>query len=78
MVVYNQLYAYFVEHNYFSENQYSFQKLHSTEYAVLEIVDRVNLELDKGNRPLALYLDFDYYGVHKLSLNWFKSSKTIC
>ena len=57
MVVYNQLYAYFVEHNYFSENQYGFRKLHSTEYAVLEIVDRVNLELDKGNRPLALYLD---------------------
>ena len=89
MVVYNQLYAYFVEHNYFSENQYGFRKLHSTEYAVLEIVDRVNLELDKGNRPLALYLDlskaFDtlnfeilleklkYYGVHELSLNWFKS-----
>ena len=89
MVVYNQLYAYFVEHNYFSENQYGFRKLHSTEYAVREIVDRVNLELDKGNRPLALYLDlskaFDtlnfeilleklkYYGVHELSLNWFKS-----
>ena len=37
MVVYNQLCAYFVEHNYFGENQYDFE------------IDRVKLELDKGN-----------------------------
>ena len=36
-VIYNQLYTYFVENNYFSKTQYGFRKLHYTEFAILEI-----------------------------------------
>ena len=88
-VVYDQLYTYFTTHHYLSENQYGFRKLHSTELATLELTDRINLELDKGNSPLAIFLDmskaFDtlnhnilvsklnYYGIKNASLNWFRT-----
>ena len=78
-VVYEQLYNYFAENNY-----YGFRKLHSAEFATLELVDRVTLALDNGNIGLALYLDlskafdtlnFDillsklnFYGVHGINL----------
>ena len=88
-VVYDQLYTYFTTNHYLSENQYGFLKLHSTELATLELTDRINLELDKGNSPLAIFLDmskaFDtlnhnilvsklnYYGIKNASLNWFRT-----
>ena len=88
-VVYEQLYNYFAENNYLCENQYGFRKLHSAEFATLELVDRVTLALYKSNIGLALYLDlskafdtlnFDillsklnFYGVHGINLAWFKS-----
>ena len=56
-VVYEQLYAYLVNNNYLCQNQYGFRKLHSTEHAVLELVDRIILDLDRGNTPLAIFLD---------------------
>ena len=86
-VIYNQLYTYFVENNYFSKTQYGFRKLHSTEFAILEITNRILSEFDNGNSVLAIYLDlfkaFDtlnreillaklkHYGIHNISLNWF-------
>ena len=88
-VIYNQLYAYFVDNNYFSKTQYGFRKQHSTEYAILEITNRILSEFDNGNSVLAIYLDlskaFDtlnheillaklkHYGIKNISLNWFHS-----
>ena len=56
---------------------------------MLELVDRITLELENGNTPMAIYLDlskaFDtldhnillaklrYYGVGQSTLDWFKS-----
>ena len=87
--VFDQLYSYFSQNAYFCKNQYGFRKQHSTEHAILELVDRITLELDNGNTPMAIYLDlskaFDtldhnillaklrYYGVGQLTLDWFKS-----
>ena len=88
-VVYLQLSTYFNENEYLSKNQYGFQSLHSTELANLELVDEISLALNKGQTPLAIYLDlakaFDtmahkllheklkYYGITKTTLSWFKS-----
>ena len=63
--------------------------MHSTEHAVMEVADRIFTELDKGNTPLAIFLDlskaFDtlsyeillnklqYYGIKDKELAWFKS-----
>ena len=89
MVVHDQISLYFPQNNYLCSSQYGFRKLHSTEHAILEIADRISCELDKGNTPLAIFLDlskaFDtlnhtillsklkYCGVSELALNWFNS-----
>ena len=57
--------------------------------APIELADRILLEMDKGNTPIAIFLDlskaFDtldhtillqklkYYGISENSLNWFQS-----
>ena len=56
-IVFNQTYAYFDDHNLFFENQYGFRKKHSTELAVLEVIDRITNQLDKGLTPMNIYLD---------------------
>ena len=87
-IIFNQTYSYFDDHNLFVGNQYGFRKKHSTELAVLEVIDRITNQLDKGQTPMNIYLDlskaFDtldhdilinklqYYGVHGSALRLFK------
>ena len=86
-VVYEQIQTYFLQNNLFSKSQYGFRSQHSTEHAILELVDKISLALDNGNTPIAFYLDlskaFDTldhkillsklktYGLTELSLKWF-------
>ena len=88
-VVHKQLYEYFTENNLFYKSQYGYRKGHSTELAALELADRISQHLDKGEIPIAIFLDlskaFDtldhkillsklqYYGVKGAALNWFES-----
>ena len=45
--------TYFLYYN----NQYGFRKKHSTELAILEIIDIIVQELDQSATPLNIYLD---------------------
>ena len=88
-VVHKQLYEYFTENDLFYKSQYGYRKGHSTELAAIELADRLSQYLDKGEIPIAIFLDlskaFDtldhkillsklsYYGVNGTALNWFKS-----
>ena len=56
-VVFNQVYAYFTNKDLFYNSQYGFRKLHSTEYASLEMVDCISQYLDNGKLPITVYLD---------------------
>ena len=56
-VIYQQLYKYFEDSNLFYESQYGFRKGHSTELASLELVNRLLSEMDKGEVPLAIFID---------------------
>ena len=57
-VIFDQLYEHFNSNGLFYSSQYGFKKNHSTELAVLELIDRITEELDKGNIPInILYLD---------------------
>ena len=56
-IIFNQIHNYFHVNDLYFCSQYGFRKEHSTELAVLEIVDRITQHLDKGTTPIkgALY-----------------------
>ena len=56
-VIFDQLYIHFTHNNLFYESQYGFKKKHSTEFAVLELIDRITQSLDNGQTPINIYLD---------------------
>ena len=88
-VVYNQLYTHFQTYKLFYFSQYGFRKRHSTEFAALELIDKVLQNIDDKNATFAIYMDllkaFDtlnhrilinklsHYGIHGNELAWFSS-----
>ena len=53
----NQLLMYFNNTKLLSDNQYGFRPHHSTEYAALEIVDRITTHLDNKQLHISIFLD---------------------
>ena len=45
-VLFNQLYEYFERNNILTQRQYGFRKNHSTEFAAMELIDRVTKILE--------------------------------
>ncbi len=82
----------FQEKKMFYNGQYGFRTEHSTEYAALELIDRVIIEMDKKNTPINVFLDlskaFDtinltilleklkYYGIDGIALKLMESYMT--
>ena len=87
-IFFNQLYDYFHTNNLFYNNQYGFRKMHSTEPASVELIDRIQQQLDTKADPFTIFLDFSkafdtidhnillpklsYYGIQDKALNLFK------
>ena len=55
-VICSQINNFFIT-NLFYDSQYGFRPEHSTEYAAIEITDRIIAAMDKNNSPLNVYLD---------------------
>ena len=88
-VIFNQVYEHFKSNNLLYSSQYGFRNNHSTELAAMELIDRIILDMDKGEIPINVYMDlskaFDtldheilihklnFYGIHGLALDLFKS-----
>ena len=88
-IIFTQLSTYFNENKLIFDNQYGFRPKHSTEYAALELVDRIITQMDKKEVPINIFLDlskaFDtidhtvllaklrYYGIHDTALLLLKS-----
>jgi len=80
-IIYNQIYQHFTEYGLFYPSQYGFRKMHSTDYAALELINRLIINMDKNRVPIHIYLDlskaFDTLDhillLHKLSHYGFKN-----
>ena len=55
--MYNQIYQYFSDNKLFYQSQYGFRQNHSTEFATIELVDRLISEMENNEIPLNIYLD---------------------
>ena len=87
-VIYNQTHDYFQSNNLYFRSQYGFRKQHSTELALLEVIDRIAQQLENKTTPINIYLDlskaFDpndhnilpqklkHYGIHDTALALFE------
>ena len=56
-VVFSQLYDFFHHNNLFYDSQYGFLKKHSTQYAAMELTDKVLKDIDEKNISLAIFMD---------------------
>ena len=90
--IYHRICSYLNYRNILADNQYGFRTSHSTEHALLNFIDHVSQELDKGKYVIGIYLDikkaFDSvnfnilykkltkYGIRGISLDLIKSYLT--
>ncbi len=81
-VIFSQTYEFFHKEKLFYGSQYGFRNKHSTEFAALEIVDRLILKWIIVKHQLLYILTLiqnillhklEYYGVQDISLNLFKN-----
>ena len=88
-VMHSRLYSFLDTFHILFDLQFGFRRNHSTILALIEIVDNIRKEIDRGNSVIGIYLDlskaFDtvnheklllklsHYGVRGVANKWFKS-----
>ena len=88
--MYNRLYNFLLENNILYQKQFGFQNAHSTEHAILQLVNQITEAFSQGKYTLAIFLDlskaFDTvnhsilleklkaYGIQSENLKWFSSN----
>ena len=87
--MYNRLYSYVTENKILFKNQFSFRSGHSTDHALLELIDQICECFDKKKHFLGIFVDLskafdtinhkilinklENYGICGKNLLWFKS-----
>ena len=66
IILANQLSSYLESKTLFANNEYGFRDGHSTEYAALELVDRI-IKMDHNEAPIStfLYLSKAFYAINQ-------------
>ena len=77
-IIHDQLKSYLEQNNLLAHQQHGFRKNHSTQSACAKFVDDIMLHLDRGERPIAVFLDikkaFDTIN-HQILINKLKLLK---
>ena len=55
--MYNHLIDFIDENNILSKHQFGFRKNHSTNYAVIALVDKISTALDMGKVAIGCFID---------------------
>ena len=87
--MYKRLFNYLSEHNLLYQKQFGFQQGHSTEHAVMQLIDQINDTFENNCFTLGIFIDLskafntvdhqilisklNNYGVKGKNLSWFKS-----
>ena len=87
--MYNRLYKHLLNNNILYKKQFGFQENHSTDHAIIQLVDQISNNFEKNHLTLGVFMDFsktfdtvddvilikklDHYGVTGRNLLWFKS-----
>ena len=88
-IMYNRLFKYLSENSIFYKKQFGFQTSHSTEYAILLLVNQLYQSFDESKFTLEIFIDLskaldtvdhkiltkklELYGIKDCSLRWFES-----
>ena len=88
--MYNRLFKYLTTNEILHKKQFGFQKGHSTEHAIMQLIDQINNSFEKNHFTLGIFIDlskaFDtvdhsilikklkLYGVKGNDLRWFESN----
>ena len=87
--MHNHLYKHLSDNNILYRNQFGFHEKHSTEHAIVQLVDQINHSFEKNLYTLGIFIDLskayyagdhrilitklENYGVKGTNLQWFKS-----
>ena len=88
-IMYKRLYNHLSQNHILYPKQFSFQKSHSTEHAIIELIDQINCSFEKDHFILGFFIDLskafdtvdhhivvsklDNYGANGNNLRWFQS-----
>ena len=88
-IMYQRVYSHLTLNKMLYDQQFGFQKNHSTEHAILHLVDKLTDSFDKGQFTLGVFIDLskafdtvdhnillkklEYYGITGIYLKWFQS-----
>ena len=91
-IMYNRLYNHLIKNNILYSKQFGFQRRHSTEYAIIQLIDQINNSFENNEFTIGVFIDlskaFDtvdhrillkkltHYGVNGNNICWFESYLT--